>query len=273
MTVTCARCHDHKFDPISQDDYYGLYGIFQSTRYPFPGIELDKKPRDFVPLVENGKPSETLAYAMAEGNAEDAAVHLRGEPNNLGDVIPRRFLEVLGGQMLSGDECQTQRAIAIGPVADCTDNPLTARVMVNRIWQYHFGTGLVKTPSDFGVRGLPPTHPELLDWLASRFIADGWSMKKLHRRIMLSRTYQLTSRRANRIRMRYRPILTTTCTGGSIASDSMPSRYVTRCCCSAANWRSRYLVTRIRFRRRTSGSTPSIIRFATVTIRTSAACI
>ncbi|MEO8271592.1 MAG: DUF1549 domain-containing protein, partial [Aureliella sp.] len=85
MTVTCARCHDHKFDPISQDDYYGLYGIFQSTRYPFPGIELDKKPRDFVPLMENGEPSQTLVYAMAEGNVGDAALQIHGEPNTPGD--------------------------------------------------------------------------------------------------------------------------------------------------------------------------------------------
>jgi hypothetical protein len=197
MTVTCARCHDHKFDPITQDDYYGLYGILQSTRYPFPGIELDKKPRDFVPLIENGKPSKTtLVYAMSEGSVGDAAVHLRGEPDKPGDVIPRRFLEVLGGQMLSGEEAKQSGRLQLAQWLSGENNPLTARVMANRIWQYHFGTGLVKTPSDFGTRGLPPTHPELLDWLASRFIADGWSMKKLHRRIMLSRTYQLSSQGA-----------------------------------------------------------------------------
>ncbi|WP_442509280.1 PSD1 and planctomycete cytochrome C domain-containing protein [Novipirellula sp. SH528] len=193
MTVTCARCHDHKFDPISQDDYYGLYGILASSRYPFPGIELDSKPRDFVPLVEKGKPSKTLVYAMAEGDVDDAAVHLRGEPTKPGDVIPRRFLEVLGGQMLSAEETRHSGRLSLATWLTAVDNPLTARVMVNRIWQYHFGTGLVKTPSDFGVRGLPPTHPELLDWLASRFIADGWSIKQVHRRIMLSRTYQLSS--------------------------------------------------------------------------------
>lgn len=194
MTVTCARCHDHKFDPISQDDYYALYGIFQSTRYPFPGIELDKKPRDFVPLVENGKPSQTLVYAMAEGSAGDAAVQIQGEPSKPGDVIPRRFLEVLGGQTLSSDEEKQSGRLQLAHWLTASDNPLTARVMANRIWQYHFGTGLVKTPSDFGMRGLPPTHPALLDWLASRFIADGWSIKKMHRHIMLSRTYQLSSK-------------------------------------------------------------------------------
>ncbi len=193
MTITCARCHDHKFDPISQDDYYGLYGIFQSTRYPFPGIELDQKPRDFVPLVKDGQPGESLAYAMAEGYAEDAAVQLRGDPEKLGDKIPRRFPEVLGGQMLSNDEAKQSGRLQLARWLTTPDNPLTARVIVNRVWQYHFGVGLVNTPSDFGKRGLPPTHPELLDWMASRFVADGWSLKKLHRRIMLSRTYRLSS--------------------------------------------------------------------------------
>ncbi|WP_231742175.1 PSD1 and planctomycete cytochrome C domain-containing protein [Stieleria varia] len=197
MTITCARCHDHKFDPISQDDYYGLYGIFQSTQYPFPGIELDKKPRDFVPLVENGRPSDKLVYAMAEGSVEDAAVHLRGDPDKTGDVVPRRFLEVLGGQLLNGDELKQSGRLQLANWLTAPENPLTARVMVNRMWQYHFGSGLVKTSNDFGIRGTPPTHPELLDWLASRFIDDGWSMKKMHRRMMLSRTYQLSSRGAS----------------------------------------------------------------------------
>ena len=194
MTVTCARCHDHKFDPISQDDYYGLYGILQSTRYPFPGIELDQKPRDFVPLVENGEPSQSLVYAMADGNVGDAAVQIHGDPKMPGDVIPRRFLEVLGGQLLSGDEEKQSGRLPLAQWLTASDNPLTARVMVNRIWQYHFGTGLVKTPSDFGIRGLPPTNPGLLDYLASRFIADGWSIKTMHRRLMLSRSYQLSSK-------------------------------------------------------------------------------
>ncbi len=130
---------------------------------------------------------------MAEGNAEDAAVHLRGEPDHPGDVILRRFPEVLGGQMLSGDEINHSGRRQLAQWITAPDNPRTARVMVNRVWQHHFGSGLVKTPNDFGVRGIPPTHPELLDWLASRFIEDGWSIKHLHRTIMLSRTYQLSS--------------------------------------------------------------------------------
>ncbi|QDU92815.1 DUF1553 domain-containing protein [Lignipirellula cremea] len=193
LTISCARCHDHKFDPISQDDYYALYGVFSSTRYPFPGIELDKKPRDFVPLWESGKPGSQLAYAVAEGKPADAKIHLRGEPKSPGDVAPRRFLEVLGGQTLAAEEARQSGRRQLADWITDPQNPLTARVMANRIWQHHFGNGLVKTPSDFGLRGQPPSHPELLDWLASRLQEDGWSIKQLHRRILLSRTYQLQS--------------------------------------------------------------------------------
>ena len=194
LTLTCARCHDHKFDPISQDDYYGLYGILESTQYPFPGIELDKKPRDFVALLGLEDGPDSLAYAVSEGAPGDAAVHLRGEPAKHGAVIPRRFLEVLGGDLLPTEAVDQSGRLQLAEWLTRPDNPLTARVMVNRLWQHHFGTGLVSTPSDFGTRGQPPTHPELLDWLAARFMADGWSLKSMHRLIMLSRTYQLSSR-------------------------------------------------------------------------------
>ena len=193
LSISCSRCHDHKFDPLTNEDYYGLYGIFASTRYPFPGIELDKKPRDFVPLVENGKPNGKVAYAMIDGQIGDARVQLKGEPSKLGEEVSRRFPEVLGGQSLSESASKTSGRLQLANWITDPKNPLTARVMVNRIWQYHFGSGLVKTPSDFGVRGTPPTHPELLDWLATRFIDDGWSLKKLHKRLMLTSAYQLSS--------------------------------------------------------------------------------
>lgn len=193
LTVSCSRCHHHKFDPISQEDYYGLYGIFDSTRYPFPGIELDKKPKDFVPLAKTESFDGGLAYAMSESDPHDAQIHRRGEPTDLGDSVPRKFLDILGGQRLPEDATdESGRRQLAGWIAD-PKNPLTARVMVNRIWQYHFGIGLVKTPSDFGTRGEPPTHPELLDWLASRFVDSGWSIKQMHRLIMQSRSYQLAS--------------------------------------------------------------------------------
>jgi hypothetical protein len=132
------------------------------------------------------------AYAVSEGTPGDARVLVRGEPKDLGPTVPRGFLTVLGGQKLPPDEKGSGRLELAGWVTD-PKNPLTARVMVNRVWQKHFGRGIVATPDDFGVRGEAPSHPELLDYLASRFIESGWSVKKLHRMIMLSRAYQAAS--------------------------------------------------------------------------------
>jgi len=193
LTLSCARCHDHKFDPITQADYYGLYGIFESTRYPFPGIELEQKPRDFVPLKRDGKPSDQLAYAVIDGTPADASLQQRGDPSRPGEVIPRRFLEVFGATTLSPAAQQTSGRLELADWLTDRQNPLTARVMANRIWQQHFGVGLVKTPSDFGLRGLPPTHPALLDYLATKFMDEGWSIKALHREILHTRLYQLSS--------------------------------------------------------------------------------
>ena len=119
-------------------------------------------------------------------------VFIRGNPNNLGERVPRRFLAVLSGPDRQpfrdgSGRLELARAIAV------RDNPLTARALVNRVWMHHFGTPLVATPGDFGLRSEPPTHPELLDHLAARFMDDGWSIKALHRRIMLSATYQQQS--------------------------------------------------------------------------------
>ena len=253
LTISCARCHDHKFDPITNRDYYGLYGIFHSTRYPWPGIELDKRQREFVPLVAPEKRAEmeqTLiarakeqsrldddvkklkdalkkapeseqkdatqalqdaerrvkdyleqtplvetAYAVAEAQTpDDVAIQLKGDPARPGDIVPRHFLTVLGGEELPADlNVSGREQLAEWILAK--ENPLPARVMVNRIWQHHFGRGLVPTPNDFGKQGKPPTHPELLDYLASRFRTSGWSIKFMHRLIMNSRTYQQSSAR------------------------------------------------------------------------------
>jgi hypothetical protein len=194
LALGCARCHDHKFDPISSKDYYALYGIFDSTRYPFPGCEHTKVPRDMVPLQpmnpqDDGKAKASLAYAVAEGEVHNVKLQMRGEPENAGEEVARRNLQLLGGQPVPPDGGSGRLALA-GWLTQ-PDNPLTARVMVNRIWQHHFGTGIVKTPNDFGSRGVAPTHPELLDWLAERFIREGWSVKAMHRMIMLSATYRL----------------------------------------------------------------------------------
>ncbi len=107
-----------------------------------------------------------------------------------GDVVPRGFVESLGGTHPAGlDESSGRLELAYWITS--AEHPLTARVIVNRVWQHHFGRGIVATASNFGLQGSPPSHPELLDYLAETFVADGWSLKKLHRRILLSRVYQL----------------------------------------------------------------------------------
>ncbi|HUS34737.1 MAG TPA: PSD1 and planctomycete cytochrome C domain-containing protein [Verrucomicrobiae bacterium] len=121
-----------------------------------------------------------------------AHVFVRGNPSNVGEEVPRRFLTIFEGEKAARFTQGSGRLELARKIA-CADNPLTARVMVNRIWQHHFGAGLVRTPSDFGIRGDAPTHPELLDFLARQFIADGWSIKKMHRLLMLSHVYQQTS--------------------------------------------------------------------------------
>ena len=130
-----------------------------------------------------------LAYGVAEGTPHNARLQLRGEPDKPGDEVPRGFLKILGGTTLPVEHTGSGR-LELAQWLTRPENPLTARVMVNRLWQYHFGQGLVKTPNDFGTRGQPPTHPELLDHLATQFIRGGWSIKSMHRLILLSATYQ-----------------------------------------------------------------------------------
>jgi len=149
------------------------------------GLEGAKK--ELQTLLAEG-PFE-LAYAVVEGTPKNARMQIRGEPERLGVEVPRGFLPLLGGGafpvgMEGSGRLELARAVT------SPSNPLTARVMVNRIWQHHFGEGLVKTPNDFGVRGQRPTDPELLDFLASEFVRVGWSMKSMHRMIMLSATYR-----------------------------------------------------------------------------------
>ncbi len=285
LSINCARCHDHKFDPITQQDYYALYGIFNSTRYPWPGIELEQKQRDLIPLVpsdqtdqalasisahaqalkkidqvvkevrEEQKKSEearaktakdqlaeklnaakeedrrgieerfqveekksaedlrksleeriitadqtpplpfAMAYAVTDASKrEDAQVQFKGDPSKPGDRVRRRFLTVFGERELpSDDHSSGRRALADWILGD--GGSLAARVIANRVWHYHFGHGLAPTPNDFGKQGKPPTHPELLDHLATRLKSLGWSIKAMHREIMLSHTYrQMTTR-------------------------------------------------------------------------------
>jgi hypothetical protein len=198
LTVACARCHDHKFDPIATKDYYGLAGIFASTEYE----EVYLAPPE---VVEEAKKTQTdddkkkkvplklpAVHAIKDSpNVVTMKVHVRGNPATLGDDAPRKFLSILDShdKVFARGSGRLELAEAVAS----KDNPLTARVMVNRIWQHHFGKGLVRTPSNFGQLGERPTHPELLDHLATRFIQSGWSIKAMHRAIMLSATYQQAS--------------------------------------------------------------------------------
>ena len=133
-----------------------------------------------------------VAHSYAEGNVADMKVFVRGNPARQREVAPRRFLRILAGEDRTSYQDGSGRRQLAEAIAS-RENPLTARVMVNRIWQHHFGRGIVGTPSNFGKLGEPPTHPQLLDHLAAKFIASGWSIKAIHREIMLSSTYQLST--------------------------------------------------------------------------------
>ncbi|MEI6636049.1 MAG: PSD1 and planctomycete cytochrome C domain-containing protein [Planctomycetota bacterium] len=282
LTLRCARCHDHKFDPLLATDYYRLYGIFASTRYPWMGMSVEKSPAALVPLaleadaraktdrywdtiaryeyqINNhlrpwleptlnafaanakarvaagdadparwadldrrreellaahdgrfrelmlhgldwlkdekerlaSRPPYPMLYAVSEGTPADARLHRRGNPELLGDAVPRGMPAVVAGDHPPsiGADAGSGR-LELARWLSSLSNPLTARVFVNRVWHHHFGRGLVPTLDNFGLRGERPSHPELLNWLADSFMADGWSLKRLHRRILLSRAWQ-----------------------------------------------------------------------------------
>lgn len=178
LTVTCARCHNHKFDPIPTADYYSLYGVFAASEEG--EVPLAKKSSAIV-LAEFDRPPQPNPHIFIRGNAA-----------NVGAEVPRQFLQVLSPPNRKPFHDGSGRLELARDIASPT-NPLTARVLVNRVWLHHFGAGLVRSPSDFGVRSDPPSHPELLDYLASRFVKDGWSIKRLQRLIVLSSVYQQSS--------------------------------------------------------------------------------
>jgi hypothetical protein len=177
-----------------------LYGPQAPPNVPLAqaGRFFDRAVRDKLTALRKGVDQFQATSAAAPPRAMvlvDAPmpvtqrVFLRGNPNNLGEEVPRQFLGVLAGpnrKPFTQGSGRLELAQAIGS----KDNPLTARVLVNRVWLHHFGAGLVRTPSDFGLRSDPPTHPELLDYLAAQFMREGWSIKNLHRLILLSSTYQ-----------------------------------------------------------------------------------
>ncbi|MEM7384766.1 MAG: PSD1 and planctomycete cytochrome C domain-containing protein [Verrucomicrobiota bacterium] len=242
MTIGCARCHDHFFDPISIQDYYALAGIFRNTRsllygnvsswihreLPLPaGRELtaDERKKLAAYRKKTGELKKALAAAtesekkkkaggqlishlvakgppvfettMSVEEVEDPGdwrVCLRGDPSTPGPEVKRGFLQVAmePGAEVRIPEGESGRRQLADWIASPT-NPLTARVVVNRIWHHLFGAGLVRTVDNVGSMGEPPSHPQLLDWLAIRFIEEGWSWKRSIRGMVLSETYQRAS--------------------------------------------------------------------------------
>ena len=239
ITAACARCHDHKFEPVPTADYYSLRGVFAAVKRVKP---LDEKQQ---PVLASYRPSEKEVAAYKEKRAAieaklkaakgkkskgsnrstetkiretelaelltfhpgaparamlvtdlprppPAYVFLRGEPTARGEQVPRRFLKLLDPQQTPFPQTSSGRLELADKIAS-EHNPLTARVFVNRIWGHLIGSHLVETPSDFGLQGSKPSHPELLDWLVQDFIAHGWSTKHLVRRIVSSQVYQQSS--------------------------------------------------------------------------------
>jgi len=257
LTLGCARCHDHKFDPISTADYYALAGIFKSTKtmdslktiakwhehsFATPAhkklkekhealiatqkkvvnaftakanqqllVELKLKKLPANPegkysktnQVELAKLNSTLkrleadvyvlpsAMGVEDGNATNLPIFVRGNHERPGEIQPRHFPRALSDGKPISDKVSGRLELAQW-IAN-RNNPLTARVMVNRVWRWHFGRGLVTTPDNFGKLGVKPSHPELLDWLAAWFAENGWSVKKLNALILNSATFQMSS--------------------------------------------------------------------------------
>lgn len=238
LTIGCARCHDHKFDPLSSRDYYALAGIFYSTQTmadrafvskwmerPLPSKDLEARraahqqkidaARDELKRLESGGGAEDqikqkkaeleqlekdlppldMVMAAQDAEAADLPVHLRGNHLTPGPEKIRRGMPAV------------LTAVAAAPVIDANSsgrlelarwlvsrqNPLTARVMVNRIWMWHFGQPLMRSPSNWGLQADPPADPQLLDWLAQELIRRQWSLRDMHRLIMLSATWQMSS--------------------------------------------------------------------------------
>ncbi len=242
LTLACARCHNHKFEPLTMHDYYRMVAVFAPLRRPQAGrTELDlplgtpaeiravaerdrqigllmqdiKKIRGTTRSAESrrrmadgeakiralrqARPDLPRGYYLQELSPRPPATHLllRGKAARPGPEVAPGVPTVLAASQpafLPPDERTSRRRLTLARWIASPDNPLTARVIVNRVWQHHFGAGLVRTPSDFGTMGEEPTHPELLDWLADWFVHHGWSLKKLHRLILTSNTYRMARR-------------------------------------------------------------------------------
>ncbi|MEQ8634347.1 PSD1 and planctomycete cytochrome C domain-containing protein [Gimesia maris] len=226
LSVACARCHDHKHDPIPTSDYYAMAGIFLSTETmwgaaghqpltaPETPLHVLKAKHHYVAPPDSGArpvlnkrvqarkkkpkyvyPAGTpLAMGVREKKKPtDCKINIKGESKKLGPSVPRGFLTACNMTSSPKIDASKSGRLQLAEWLTSDDHPQTSRVMVNRIWLHLFGQALVRTPDDFGVYGERPTHPELLDHLATRFRSEGWSIKQLIRSIVLSRTYQQSS--------------------------------------------------------------------------------
>jgi len=244
MTLGCVRCHDHKFDPVTQADYYALAAIFKSTQSfssdtmgalslahetplgdfeAFASVktaeqalaakkkevsaaqaEAKKSPgktaeakvmrlMDEMEAIEKSLPDLPTVLGVRDGSVQTKlAIHIRGSHLNLGKEVPRGFIQVMQAPNAPAPAFHKDRSGRLELARWLTDpaHPLTARVIVNRVWTWHFGRGLVATPDNFGLLGEAPSHPELLDWLARWLPNNGWSLKDLHRLILTSQAYR-----------------------------------------------------------------------------------
>jgi hypothetical protein len=279
LTLNCARCHDHKLDPLSQRDYYQFASFFRNIRHygarsdesvyaasvqsiatpeaeqlfarekqewqervkslrqqlddvearirphlkggekddfehdsqrlrviqAHVGAEISREEVDeyarirktWTDLCNHPPRSADQALAIKEHGPTAPATHvlIRGNPHAAVDIVEPAFPAILSAPVprITPQAASTGRRLALAEWIASPDNPLTARVIVNRVWQWHFGRGLVESPNDFGLKGTPPTHPELLDWLAAELIEQGWSLRHLHRLILTSNTYRQSS--------------------------------------------------------------------------------
>ncbi len=193
LTIQCARCHDHKFDPISQKEYYQVAALLG-------GVTQEKEERSGIDLPSTpGQPGFSgVAHVVIPKQPPPIALLDRGDYREPREVVAPAGLKALTGLPsdfgLATDAPEARRREALARWLTDPRNPLTARVIVNRIWYHHFGQGIVDTPSDFGFNGGRPSHPELLDFLASRLIEGGWKLKDLHRLIVDSAAYRQSSR-------------------------------------------------------------------------------
>jgi hypothetical protein len=197
MTAQCARCHDHKFDPITQEDYYSLQAVFAGidrAERPYGGGELAERPRTFAAATEFAPQG---SFTPTHGVARQVRLLHRGNEAAPGPVVAPGtcgYVPELGCRFENLENApEGARRTALATWLGHRNNPLTWRSIVNRVWQYHFGRGIVDTPNDFGRMGSPPTHPELLDWLAIEFRNGSQGLKSLHRLICTSSVYRQSS--------------------------------------------------------------------------------